>query len=306
MTSEGPRRIGDVAPGDAVLAADTASAVAATTVSDAPSAARTPRLRRVTRVFRSVAAALVVLGLGQSSVGATPGHPFWVEGEGWVHASEIQPGDRLSTADGAAIAVEDVAHDVAPHVVVNLEVEGDHTYFVGEEQVLVHNASLCDVREKMLRNKLGDAEFETELRRAMKQQGLDAAGALDYVWNTRDKKRSDVNVQGHHVPAVKKAEHLIDIDRKDKDHPTYYPDDARRSHWRLHDSELFGPLGPTQGAFSGDVQALYKAYREAYKHLKDIRGDVRTQNGTVLARNVTPYRAVRILFENIFPGQKFK
>ena len=76
----------------------------------------------------------------------TPGHPFWVEGTGWVHAGELTGGDalRLLATEG------DVGVDAAPRrgpaygTVFNLTVAEFHTYFVGTTGVLLHNASPCD------------------------------------------------------------------------------------------------------------------------------------------------------------------
>lgn len=71
---------------------------------------------------------------------ATGGHRIWVEGKGWVEASQLVAGDALSTRGGAAI-VRKVSATIPMTVpVYNFEVAEDHTYFVGLLGIWVHNA----------------------------------------------------------------------------------------------------------------------------------------------------------------------
>jgi hypothetical protein len=83
---------------------------------------------------------------------ATDGHPFYVVDVGWTTADAIQVGQKLVGAGGAVLTV--VANrDWKPDggvVVYNFQVEGDHTYFVGDihaqgEWVWTHNACATDL-----------------------------------------------------------------------------------------------------------------------------------------------------------------
>lgn len=100
--------------------------------------------RRVTRVFRRTAPeGLVDIAAGGETVRATPEHPFWVVGEGWRPAKDLRPGERLLTEAGREVRVEAVAAAAAGAggtEVFNFEVEGLHTYFIGHQHLLVHNA----------------------------------------------------------------------------------------------------------------------------------------------------------------------
>jgi hypothetical protein len=82
---------------------------------------------------------------------ATDEHPFYVVDVGWTTADAIQVGQKLVGAGGAVLTV--VANqDWKPDggvVVYNFQVEGDHTYFVGDihaqgEWVWTHN--MCAAR----------------------------------------------------------------------------------------------------------------------------------------------------------------
>jgi RHS repeat-associated protein len=75
-------------------------------------------------------------------LGVTATHPFWsVDRNAWVPAGELRKGDRLLAADGSTPAVESFTLRAEPEPVYNIEVEGDHCYRVGEQGLLVHNAS---------------------------------------------------------------------------------------------------------------------------------------------------------------------
>ena len=58
-----------------------------------------------------------------------------------VQAKDLKEGDELATADGDTATVDSVEciHHDEPVMVYNIAVCDDHTYFVGENSVLVHN-----------------------------------------------------------------------------------------------------------------------------------------------------------------------
>ena len=69
----------------------------------------------------------------------TAEHPFYVVGKGWIKAASLTEGDRLLTKDDQVIELSGVRRIVRRTRVYNLSVEGDENYFVGPNQVLVHN-----------------------------------------------------------------------------------------------------------------------------------------------------------------------
>jgi hypothetical protein len=79
------------------------------------------------------------------TINATPEHPFYVPVKGWTNAVNLRAGDVLYTLNGEYVVVEQVQHEILekPVWVYNFEVASDHTYFVGENAVGVHNE--CDV-----------------------------------------------------------------------------------------------------------------------------------------------------------------
>ncbi|MCY0996426.1 FG-GAP-like repeat-containing protein [Myxococcus sp. MISCRS1] len=133
LTLAGPLPIEDVREGDWVWAWDEKTQV--------------PGWHQVTRTFvrpmRAVFMVEVISGDAGSLdvLGVTAEHPFWVSGQGWVEAQALSPGDELETATGNRVLVASLQSVPGRETVYNFEVDGAHTYFVGELSTWVHNTS---------------------------------------------------------------------------------------------------------------------------------------------------------------------
>jgi RHS repeat-associated protein len=179
ITKDGPKKIQDVRVGDEVLSRDERTGEQG--------------YKKVVRVFRGHTSEVVCLrvavvppnkakerhfsqdvgGRGgakeipaellsaadEQIIRSTVAHPYWVEGRGWVHAEDLQAGDRLIEPESAEFTVMgiEIRDEEAYHY--NFEVEDWHTYFVTESEqnpaVWVHNAG-CDKRAS--KAKQGDVD----------------------------------------------------------------------------------------------------------------------------------------------------
>ena len=96
----------------------------------------------VVELIRNGPSALIAVEFAGRVIKATPRHPFYVFGRGFIPAEELAPGDLLRTASGAKVAVTSVTPGGHADRVYNFQVRDLHTYFVGdsaETAVLVHN-----------------------------------------------------------------------------------------------------------------------------------------------------------------------
>ena len=84
---------------------------------------------------------LVELEIDDEVIQCTDTHPFQVKGKGWVDACKLNPSDTIYTKDWNVATVESVnlLELSEPIEVFNFEVEDCHTYFVGNNFILVHN-----------------------------------------------------------------------------------------------------------------------------------------------------------------------
>ncbi|MBQ4282889.1 MAG: hypothetical protein IJB96_03065, partial [Lachnospira sp.] len=144
-TEDGHKAIKDIKVGDYVYSCDTETGEVS--------------LKKVTNVFVSDKDELyhVHTSTGET-INTTEGHPFYVKGKGYVVAAELEAGDVLVTSDGKEVRVKAVTTTKLdePVKVYNLEVEGNHTYYVTADEVLVHN--MCKVADGAEIKRSGDVE----------------------------------------------------------------------------------------------------------------------------------------------------
>jgi Pretoxin HINT domain len=78
---------------------------------------------------------------GKSDIlGVTGNHPFWLKDKGWTESDLLKAGDLVAGKDGTWLKVIKLALRGDRQTAHNLEVEQDHTYFVGLAGAWVHSA----------------------------------------------------------------------------------------------------------------------------------------------------------------------
>jgi RHS repeat-associated protein len=123
-TVSGNKPIKAIRPGDVVLSADPGSGERS--------------CQRVLRTFTHRATVLMTITTESGRrIEATPNHPFWVEGRGFVPAGSLRRGDLLRDAYGRDDPVWSFVVRRGDFVVYNFEVARTHTYFASG--VWVHN-----------------------------------------------------------------------------------------------------------------------------------------------------------------------
>ncbi len=113
--------------------------------------------KQISAVYHKQSSQVLTLALADRQTGqviqtltCTPGHPFYVVGQGFVLAGQLAIGNAIVTRAGPELLVKSIdwCHngDGTPRgaEVYNFTVEGDHTYFVGAigGGVWVHNDSI--------------------------------------------------------------------------------------------------------------------------------------------------------------------
>ena len=98
--------------------------------------------KEVRRLYLHESSRLIHVFVGNEEIKATPEHPFWVEGKGFVTADALRAGDEVRLCDGSRTNVERTEEEVLeePVQVYNFEVADWHTYYVSGTGVLVHNS----------------------------------------------------------------------------------------------------------------------------------------------------------------------
>lgn len=119
----------------------------------------------------------------------------------WVQAKYLKVGDKVLLSDGktAILTKTELEHLSEPIMTYNFEVEDFHTYYVGEQGILVHNSCRGEVVRKAWK---------------MEQQNAIDGKALSRDW-TPDELIQLINngkvkgYVGHHINSVKGYPNLV-------------------------------------------------------------------------------------------------
>lgn len=98
-------------------------------------------LKQVVRTFIKKSDKLVHITVNGETITTTPEHPFYVPQQGWTESKNLYIGDMLVLKSGSYTTIEKIQYELlkSPINVYNFEVEDFHTYYVGENSILVHN-----------------------------------------------------------------------------------------------------------------------------------------------------------------------
>lgn len=192
LTESGLKNIQDVTVGEKVLSYDEATAMVSAVA--------------VTNIMRSTSDDIcsVALSTGKT-ITSTSLHPWYVESRGWVPAYELASGDTLLTENGESVKILGVHRqkldepiDVYNFTVGDENDESFHTYYVGNDNVLVHNA--CSNTKV---NKKSDAS-----------QVDDIVNGKTKNFKTKAEKFTNDNIHGNSIKTQKKTDLYKLVDKK--------------------------------------------------------------------------------------------
>ena len=182
LTTEGEKDIEDIEVGDWVIADD-------------PTTPGEIEARQVLDTFVRKTDELIDLYVDGEVISTTGEHPFWVPDKGWVEAKDLQVGSLLQTEDGKIIDIDGIERREGEFEVYNFKVEGFHTYFVSDLEVLVHNA--CGFGEAANLPDLNGLSGD-QVRQILKDGGFQPSGSTPSAkgWQKfkhPDKSHIDIN-----------------------------------------------------------------------------------------------------------------
>lgn len=156
--------------------------------------------QKVIDIFSKEVNQTISLVVNGELIETTYNHPFWSpKHNGWVQAGELNIGDYVLNSNGELeiISSKVVNEYLNPVMVYNFTVENNHTYYVGEDEILVHN-ECKELQSK--RNKAVKEAWKNE-----KKAVLD--GTSKYNWTPSQKAELIKNgsIKGY------EGAHMIDV-----------------------------------------------------------------------------------------------
>ncbi|MCE7989405.1 MAG: hypothetical protein DYG89_50275 [Caldilinea sp. CFX5] len=203
----------------------------------------------VTAVMVHIDPTIVHLTIDGETIETTPEHPFYVmesapwlatgETQGrWVDAGELHVGDAVRQADGTTGIVQGVVVVQRSQPMYNLTVAVAHTFFVGEQQWLVHNVK-CYRVEGVPNQRLNlDAAGNVTLvpkKQGMLHLSFGGPGHAEHFLGLKVKGR----LPNAHVKEFEVSDDFLDLIRKD----AVLQDGAPPGLPQIDDPHIANPLG---------------------------------------------------------------
>lgn len=100
-------------------------------------------LSTVLNTFKRETQGIYEIKAGNEIIFVTAEHPMYVLGKGWIKVKDLKNGYVLKSFDDEAkIKIKSIKRLVQNVMVYNIEVDGNHDYFVTDSKILVHNKSI--------------------------------------------------------------------------------------------------------------------------------------------------------------------
>ncbi len=104
-------------------------------------------LSRVVNTLNRTTQGIYEIAAGNETINVTAEHPFYVVGKGWIKTKDLQAGYVLKSSDSkATIKISGIKELSKAVTVYNIEVDGNHNYFVTGSTVLVHNKNIKEIK----------------------------------------------------------------------------------------------------------------------------------------------------------------
>lgn len=121
-------------------------------------------LKPVLETYIRETSELVHVTVNGEEIISTIDHPYYVKGKGFISADKLWIGAELLDRVGNPLCIEKIYREIldnADKKVYNLNVDEKHTYFVGLNEVLVHNSE-CGGSYKSLKNDKDGKMYDQE------------------------------------------------------------------------------------------------------------------------------------------------
>lgn len=208
LTESGYRNIETLSVGDKVLSySELTGAVA---------------LKEITETMVNTSNDICTIALDSGeTITSTSLHPWYVQGKGWTPAYALTSADELLTESGEDVRILGVNRQILdePVNVYNIAVdeidsEDYHTYYVGSDSVLVHNACSTSTKTEaskptekhhMLTNK--SKKWTPEYKKITDSYGLDLNGK----WNIQEMAHRGRHATEYHQAMLEQLQNIDDI-----------------------------------------------------------------------------------------------
>ena len=174
-------------------------------------------LQQVTETFKRKVFQTLKMQIGSSWIETTTNHPFYSPTLNiWVEAEALNVGDLVLDSNGKIQIVKstkNILHDDGVYV-YNFSVNKNHTYYVSEEEILVHNKCATEIRLEQKSAKAQKDAVESEIM-AIRRGNSKNTYPKEFIKKISDPSISDAQAIKTYAKEFR-AHHIIPIDKINK------------------------------------------------------------------------------------------
>ena len=111
------------------------------------------QLSRVVETLKRETNGIYEIVIGKEQIFVTAEHPFYVEGKGWITVKNLQVGQTVKAFANQSQSIIRINKLSDKVTVYNIEVDGNHNYFVTSTSILVHNKNITELKNNTDKNK---------------------------------------------------------------------------------------------------------------------------------------------------------
>ena len=97
---------------------------------------------KVKKIVENKVSEIYKLTTENQIINVTEEHPFYVVNKGWIKVKDLKSGDLLKTSNENYEELKSIIKEEKQTFVYNIEVKGNHNYFVTKRSILVHNKKI--------------------------------------------------------------------------------------------------------------------------------------------------------------------
>ena len=153
---------------------------------------------------------LVHITVNGEEIVSTYDHPYYVSGKGFVSAENLWIGAELVDNNGQTLYVEQIYREIPDNEsvrVYNFKVDEHHTYYVGTNCILVHNAEYNPTAPRYGERRISDEEYE-ELRKQTPSRKVRQKINENNVIGA-----DDPAIPGKKIEGALEADHIVSMDK---------------------------------------------------------------------------------------------
>ena len=167
-------------------------------------------LKPVLETYVRETSELVHITVNGEEIVSTHDHPYYVNKKGFVSAELLWIGAELIDKNGNVFQVEQIYReklDDESEKVYNFKVEDYHTYFVGENRILVHNAEYSPTEPRYGERRISDEEYDELRKQTPSRQARQKVNENNVIG------ADDPAIPGKKIDGPLEADHIVSMDK---------------------------------------------------------------------------------------------